>query len=262
VLFCVACGLGQLAPRPSASVLEQLYSESYFSHDSNEVVGYADYAAMEPEHRQGSRRLLAAVGAVKQPPGALFDVGCGFGYFLEVAELAGWTVSGSDVSPAAVRAAGARMNSVVCAPMEALTGSYDVVTAWDVLEHVQDPLVGLRRVRDALNPGGVLALTTPDTDSWDARLLGGRWYGYTKIPEHLFYFNRRSIRQLLELAGLELIACRPWGFVRSGKFLADRLGHLLGGHPLPMPRAVEAWLGERALFIPAIDLFATARRAG
>ena len=69
-----------------------------------------------------------------------------------------------------------------------------------------------------------MILSTPDTNSWDARVLGSGWYGYTKVPEHLWYFNRETLTGLAEQAGFQLVVGRPWGFVRTLGFCTDKLG--------------------------------------
>lgn len=262
IRFCSGCGLGHLSPWPNPDSARQLYTADYFSRGPGSAApGYADYAGMEREHLRAARLLLRQVGRFRQPPGALFDVGCGFGYFLEAARDRGWTAAGSDISPAAAQSAKQRVGSVVCQPMQEISGQYDAVTAWDVLEHVQDPLQAVGAVRDALCPGGIFAFTTPDTASWDAHLLGDRWYGYTKAPEHVLYFNKRSVRALMRAAGLELLLCRGWGFVRSGRFVAEGLSRIvLGRAPPQVARLLPRWLGEASFFIPAVDLLAIARR--
>ena len=262
VLFCGVCRLGHLVPRPSPSAIAALYSGDYFEHEAADSPGYAEYEAMESEHRQAARMLLGQIARFGRPPGRLFDVGCGFGYFLQEAKEAGWTVAGSDLSPAAASNAAARVGNVVRQSIEDIDGSYDVITAWDVVEHVQDPLIAFQRVHAALAPGGVFAFTTPDTGSWDAVLLRQKWYGYTKVPEHLLYFNRSSVRALLDRSGLELALLRGWGFVRTLGFVTNQLGRTLLGRPVAVADRLPGKLRELPLFIPAIDLLAVARRSG
>jgi len=84
-------------------------------------------------------------------------------------------------------------------------GSFDVVTMWDVIEHVVDPLAELQEVWRILRPQGVLSIITPDSGSWMARLLGKRWEEFRRVREHIYFFSRRTMREMLQKAGLEVV---------------------------------------------------------
>lgn len=215
---------------------------------------------MDREHAIASRMLLRRIAASRSPPGRLHDAGCGFGHFLAAASEVGWTVSGSDISPAAVSEARARVGEVHLGSLADLSGSYDVVTAWDVIEHLDDPVSAATRIGQSLVVGGLLAITTPDTDSWDARLCRGRWYGYTKVPEHLLYFNRRSIATFMQTAGLQVVHQQQWGFVRSVNFMVRAVMDATLSRAAPIAERLVKPIGHRALFVPAVDMLVLARR--
>jgi SAM-dependent methyltransferase len=142
--------------------------------------------------------------------GRLLDVGCAMGLFLKSASETGWEVVG--VEPARGLCDKARelvghRGEVICATLQEANlpaASFDAVTLWDVLEHVSDPLVFARSCAALLRPGGLLLLNVPDLDSWQARLLGTRWP--LLLPEHLNYFNRRSLRLCGERAALAWVS--------------------------------------------------------
>jgi SAM-dependent methyltransferase len=94
-------------------------------------------------------------------------------------------------------------------------GSYDVITMWDLIEHVPDPAAVLSECHRLLRPGGLVAISTPDAGSPLARFLGSRWLGFRSIDEHLYFFSRRSMRAMLEAAGFEVRR-----FASVGKYLA------------------------------------------
>lgn len=77
--------------------------------------------------------------------------------------------------------------------------AFDVIFMCDFVEHVRDPLGVLNRAATMLRPGGQLVLTTPDTGSASWHLMGRAWPHYK--PEHLFYFDRRNVSQILGRAG-------------------------------------------------------------
>ncbi|MGL4648341.1 MAG: class I SAM-dependent methyltransferase, partial [Caldilineaceae bacterium] len=80
---------------------------------------------------------------------------------------------------------------------------YDVVTLFDVLEHLHQPTAALREVRRLLRPGGTLVLRVPNLDSWDARLFGEAWAGLD-APRHLYVYGPKTLSATLEAAGFDI----------------------------------------------------------
>ncbi|HET9253307.1 MAG TPA: class I SAM-dependent methyltransferase, partial [Candidatus Eisenbacteria bacterium] len=137
-------------------------------------------------------------------------------------------------------------------------GTYDVVTLWEVLEHLPDPRGTLSAVRRTLKPQGLLALSTPDAGSAVARILGRRWPGWSKIPEHLFFFDRSTTRRILVEAGFHILSMRYVSLVVSWRYLLDRVGRVTG---MPFHRHLpEAWLERSVKVNPLYDLMVLARR--
>lgn len=140
-------------------------------------------------------------------PGALLDVGCSLGYFLEAAASRGWSAAGVDISRHATREAR-------CLGFDVRTGTleqagypeamFDCVSMWDVLEHVAAPVAHMLEVRRILKPGGIAAIGTPNIAHIRFRLERGRWR-HLKPAEHVFYFCPTSMRALLSRTGFELL---------------------------------------------------------
>ncbi len=140
--------------------------------------------------------LTTETGAV----GDLLDVGAATGFFLDLAQNRGWRCVGVEPSAFAVREAaskGLNVREGVIEELDAPDGSFDVVTMWDVVEHVRDPRAALGAAHRLLRPGGVLAINTPDSGSVLARVLGLRWH-LVVPPEHLVLFHQKSLRLLLD----------------------------------------------------------------
>jgi SAM-dependent methyltransferase len=79
---------------------------------------------------------------------------------------------------------------------------YDVAVFQHSLEHVGDPVADLRRVRAALQPGGVVLVTVPNFSCWQRRRFGSRWY-HLDLPRHRVHFTAAALRRAVEAAGLE-----------------------------------------------------------
>ncbi|MCC6672990.1 MAG: class I SAM-dependent methyltransferase [Planctomycetes bacterium] len=208
VLRCSGCGLVYVSPRCHGEALAAVYGESYWRSEKPREKGYADYASDERLHLKTFRRRLRLLRRFL-PPGRLrvLDVGCAAGYFLRVMRDEGHDVYGVELSAAIARhavehlgAARVHVGTLHSAPRDQgafVPGSFDVVTLWDVVEHVPDPQALLHEVRSMLAPGGVLVLETQNVASRWARLLGRRWQHY-KHEEHLYHFDPNTVRRLLE----------------------------------------------------------------
>ena len=139
-------------------------------------------------------------------PSRLLDIGCASGMFLRRAAADGWSVVGVEPSQQLSRLAKENLDGrgeIIPTTLQtaSLTGAaFDVVTMWDVLEHVPEPAEFLRTAASLLRPGGHLFVNVPDLDSLQARLLGARWP--LLLPEHLNYFNRGSLAYCGKQAGL------------------------------------------------------------
>ncbi|MFC1675832.1 class I SAM-dependent methyltransferase [Planctomycetota bacterium] len=158
--------------------------------------------------------------------GKLLDIGANSGYFLKVAEEK-FESQGIEISPYAVEWSKRNLsvNNTV-ASIEDLPdtykGQYDVITMWDVIEHLPSWEIALKNVTDALKPGGLFLLTTPDLSSMTARLLGKHWYHLHPI-QHLHIFNKTNIIKILNSFGFEILGIQYWGRYYSLSYVFDRL---------------------------------------
>jgi SAM-dependent methyltransferase len=200
---CLVCGLIYQNPQPSLAELAGHYPEEYprFITAPTEESSLslnrlsADHALAR--QRQRLERHFAG-------PGRLLDVGCATGQFLSHMREAGWEVTGVEFSPHA--AAFARQQyglDVRTGTLENVVlpeASIDVVTMWDVLEHVPDPKGTLKEIARILRPGGLLVVSTPNPTSLEARLFGPHWIGWER-PRHLHIFPPNLLRHYVDDAG-------------------------------------------------------------
>ena len=171
-------------------------------------------------------RHLAALEQVTGPPAgrSLLDVGAYIGVFVEVARAAGWNASGVEPSAWAVRVARQRDLPIyqgTQATLQLAGRRFDVITMWDVIEHVDDPATELSSAYQLLRPGGWLAVHTMDVDSLAARLMGRRWPWFMDM--HIHYFSRRTLTQLLRKQQFEVVWVGTQGRYLRLEYLATRV---------------------------------------
>lgn len=179
--------------------------------------------------------------------GKVLDIGCSRGDFAHALSTSGFQVYGVDISPAACREARKLLgdDNVFCEPIEQLAprvgGQFHAVTLMDMIEHCCDIESFLKAIHHTLAPGGVLFLRTPTLGSpfhwlgsFSYRLsLGLYKNALFKLyhAEHLYFFNERSIRRLLEDCGFEMleIIADPlcWDNFRTAELRQGRIGNLV-----------------------------------
>jgi SAM-dependent methyltransferase len=122
--------------------------------------------------------------------------------------------------------------------------SFDVVTCWDVLEHLPQPCAALTKMRALLKEQGDLLLSVPNGDSLDARLFGSYWIGLDQ-PRHMSVFRLAGLTSLLEATGFEVVNA----YCFYGRYTAFALSCQIGLHARLKPSAMRRRL-ERLLFFP------------
>lgn len=137
--------------------------------------------------------------------GSLLDIGCGTGLFLNTAKNFGYDVSGIDVSQTALKFARESFKlNVSDQKVEDLISQnkkYDFVTMWHVLEHFANPKEELKKIKQLLNPGGVLLIEVPNLNSIKFKLAKNKWKGGNHPLYHRTFFTADSLKKTLELAG-------------------------------------------------------------
>ena len=132
--------------------------------------------------------------------GRLIDIGSGLGHFLNMAKNDGWEVSGVEPQQSAANYCfenfGIRPFSGTIESLDLKKKSFDVLTLWDVLEHVYDPLTFLNKCINLLAPGGILVIALPNASGWPAKIFKNRWR-YVMFT-HLSYFTRPYIKRILQ----------------------------------------------------------------
>jgi 2-polyprenyl-3-methyl-5-hydroxy-6-metoxy-1,4-benzoquinol methylase len=211
---CSNCGLVRLNPRPDVSELGRIYPPNYYAYElvsessSDGGAGLLERIKMRYYDRR-IRRLVDAVdraGTIR-----VLDVGCADGRLLDWyrASSVGERIEthGIEMSEKAAAVARSRGHRVVTdrfeIDRELEPGTFDLIFASHVIEHVDDPKAFAQRAADLLAPGGLFIAATPNCDSFDARHFKGHWGG-NHFPRHWTLYEPRTIRALAESVGLEV----------------------------------------------------------
>lgn len=260
---CQGCGLRFLYPQLDSTSLTELYGESYFANVGADEPGYDRYIEETENQRKTFRERLQLIPKEFDRK-RLLDVGAATGVFVEQARLAGWEAEGLEPSQWAADYARETLRQPVrhgtIDSLDLQPATFDVITLWEVIEHVPDPAATLRALHRLLRPNGLLALSTPDAGSLVARLLGRRWPGWKKVPEHLFFFDRATLLSLLNRCGFSVAAHRYVPLTVSRGYLLDRLLAVVGLSRWKRWRG--SWLERPIRINPYFDLFVVARRVG
>lgn len=199
--LCRHCSTIFQYPQPERRQMEEYADEQYSSGE------YHDYVSAREMKLAHFRRRLGEIRPFIRT-GRLLDVGCSCGYFLEVAAAVGFDVAGLEFSREAIAAASPLVATRIRqATLEEIAGgsvaAYDVITAFDLIEHVPDPVSFVRNAASCLKPGGALVIATPDAGHYLQRVMGSRW-PMLQPMQHLCIFSRNSLRMVLEQAHLEV----------------------------------------------------------
>ncbi len=231
---CGGCGLGRT--QETGFDPQAYYTGDYFSgHHSD---GYSDYRAAEPVLRKEFARSVALIHGYRQS-GRLLDLGCAYGFFLKEAERY-FEVAGIELAEAAAeycRRGGLNvLSGVADETTMARIGSVDVITLFDVIEHLPHPHETLALCCQYLRPGGVIVITTGDFASPLARLAGAKWRLMTP-PQHLWFFTPESIRRTAAALGLALELCDHPAKVVPLSLILFQVRRMLGLRGAPITAA-------------------------
>jgi SAM-dependent methyltransferase len=194
---CSTCSHAWLFPPPTPEQPSRFYDALY--HQAVTSAGEGDAV------RWG--RLRQVVERYKTS-GALLDIGCSSGGFLSHLKGGAWQLSGIEASPEAAERArhntGGHIVTGDIATVELPPGSFDVITCYDVLEHLHQPRIVFQQVARWLRPGGIFTTFVPNIGSWEARLFQSFWYPLD-LPRHLHFFSPGSLDALASLAALRTV---------------------------------------------------------
>ena len=251
VVRCNKCGLIRLNPRPAVSELGRIYPPEYYAYhlvhdEGGEPRRFSPGALGErikAKRYQKRFKSLIERAAPGDGPVRVLDVGCADGRLLTWYREAvpGRTIEtyGIDIGEAAVERAKQAGHIAVAGRFEVDTelpdGTFDLIVASHVIEHVADPIGFAQRAAVLLKPGGLFMFATPNVDSADVRRFGRFWGGW-HFPRHWTMYDPNSAEQLADQVGLTVEqvgyevnpvfwnwTCHAWLQERRGDAVADRI---------------------------------------
>lgn len=207
LVTCDECGLLYQSPRPTQAAIGRYYPAHYQPFGRAIEEAYRSPFMRWLKHQQLRTRCLQ-IYRLRQH-GSLLDVGCATGLFLnEMRRYGRWRLAGIEIAPDAAAYARERFyldvfnGQIEDAPWP--DNSFDVITLWDVLEHLPDPAGALRRLSKLLTDQGVLVVSVPNLDSFDAYIFGRYWTGLD-APRHFWVFRKQDMVRLLENTGYRVV---------------------------------------------------------
>lgn len=215
------------------------YDQSYFV-GGDTTKGYADYLALSEAMDRTNRARLRRLRRFCPHATTLLDAGCGPGFFVRAASRDGLNAYGLEVSAFAAHYGREELGQYIVSGtigeegLAQLPPRFDVITLWDVIEHLDAPDAALSLLASRLSPGGVLAVSTGDIASLAARMTGRYWHLYN-LPEHLWFFSARSLARLLRRAGLTVIDVRREVCWYTIQYVVDRLLASVGRRDVRWP---------------------------
>ena len=229
-------------------MLEAYRQPSYYEGGA---CGYADtsYATQEFALRATFKRLLHNIADRRLTGGALLDVGSGYGYLLDEARPYFDRRVGTEFSLEGAEIARATGAEVFVGGIEQIPAErkFDCILAIQVIEHVYQPLTFVRQLISHTQPGGHIAVVTPDIGGVLRKVMGRHWPSF-KVPEHVGYFDFKTLSRLMEKAGLSDVRRLPYPH-------AFPLGLIMAKFGLNIRSA----LGRLKIWVPATTVAAYGR---
>lgn len=248
IVKCKNCGLVYVNPQPEKRKMVSSYINT---EDKNYVSDGIQRAASFKESLKKIKRF--------QKNGRVLDVGCAAGYFVHEAQMAGFEAMGLEPNKYLVNWGRKNLKiSITNSPFEKMTRQnkqFDVITFWDVLEHLSDPAASLHKSAKLLKKGGVLVISYPDMSCLPAKMLNSKWWFV--ISGHLFYFDHKSLSQYMQKYGFEVLEDNRYfpklslaylvhQIGRYNKKLADKL-YKFSKNTFLNKVAVRYWAGQRLM---------------
>jgi len=210
IVKCKDCGFCFVYPQENpADIAERYNSSEYFNTKFVQKFGYGDYESVRPLNDIWFSKISRRIKKIAPPPGKILDIGSALGHFLIIARENGWSPYGLERSDFAYQYCqekydfpvyqGTMENNTIPSDLK-----FQVVTLFDVLEHVLDIRKAMESVASFVEPKGYLIINTPNEGGISRKLMRRYWFHF-KPYEHTYYFSPQTLTQLLNDYGFKVI---------------------------------------------------------
>jgi SAM-dependent methyltransferase len=254
IVRCTSCDFVFAEEDLNEAELFRIYQKNYFFGEE-----YSDYKTdREVLQKNFELRLKVLLGFVDPTRRrSLFEIGSAYGFFLDLARKHFENVQGIDITEDGVRHCQTELGLNVIHGDLLSTDlgdkAFDVVCLWDTIEHLRTPNLYLARISEHMPSGALLAVTTGDIDSLNARIKKGKWR-LIHPPTHLQYFSVATLTKMLEHLGFDVIYHRHCGFYRSFDNVFHNLFVLRGGLPALYAAMQRLGLARRFFYLNLYDI--------
>ena len=214
VVRCQECYLEFVNPLPTIEAMQENYQKEMIGNEEDS--GFHSNYILERQKRIKSfsklyNSRLSLIESLYPGKGDLLDIGCGAGFFLNSAKERGWNCHGLEILPEYIKYAkenfaleNIRFESLD-EPLTYDENTFNVITLWDLIEHLRNPLKSLKQINRVMKPGGLLVMWTPNVKN--AIVLKENWIGY-KTLQHLYFFSGDSLNNMLGKAGFKIVSLK------------------------------------------------------
>lgn len=242
VVRCQSCNLYYLSPRLTESAMMEFYRQGDYFEGEN--IGYDNYSKQNLSLHLTFHRFMSNLKERNMTGGSLLEVGCGYGYLLEEAKDLFSIRIGTEYSSRAIEHAKTRANHIYEGGIEQvpLNDKFDCIVAIQVIEHVYKPKYFLEQMVNHLKPGGKIVIATPDMGGLLKKFTGSHWPSF-KLPEHILYFDKKTLYDLMRHAKLMNVDMLPYPHAFPLSLIAGKLN-------ISLPQI----LGKYVIWIPATTI--------
>lgn len=222
---CQRCGLVYVGVLPTAGELTELYGDSFFEASSKFDASANSPSLVNARDRVAQILRLPGIGRTRW-----LDVGCATGEFLLAGSEVAGELHGTDISAYAISEGRRRglqnLRDGNFTDLDYSPEYFDLITMWDLIEHVEDPARVLHKAFAYLRPGGYLVLSTGDVDSLASKVMGRFWHLMIP-PMHTYFFSRSTITRYLQEAGFTDLRITYTGKIVPLDFMVEKAARLV-----------------------------------
>lgn len=231
IMKCTCCGIAFLKHFTPINYSDGHYYEAWWSDEKQ------DRRNVQLIKEKTANWILDQLNPFLKPSSRILEVGCAYGFFLKVAQQRGYRMMGLEISGAEQKArqAGFEVRSETLEELKGFEQSFDAVVMFDVIEHFDHPNRALQIVKRILKKNGILAVVTPDVESFSCKVLRAYWPHWKE--EHIIYYSKRGLSKLFELNGFKIEAMKTAWKATSLRLIASH-----NARYKQFPEFLSSWL--------------------